>query len=94
MSKFVHSFQAQKDLDEIWHYIALDNILAADKLIDAIAEKCSCLSSVPEMGEKRPDLSDALRCFSVGNYVMFFVRFPKELKLCEFYMVRVMRKIF
>jgi toxin ParE1/3/4 len=72
MPKFIHSFQAQKDLDEIWHFIALDNVVAADKLIDTLAEKCARLSSAPEMGEKRPDLGDALRCFSAGNYVIFF----------------------
>ena len=72
MPKFIQSLQAQQDLDEIWHYIARDNLTAADKLIDTIAEKCFMLASSSEMGQLRPDLGVALRCVSIGNYVLFF----------------------
>jgi toxin ParE1/3/4 len=81
MPKFFHSRQAQKDLDEIWHYFALDNTRAADKLIDTIAEKCARLSVAPDMGEKRPDLGDDLRCFSAGNYVIFFRGISKGIEI-------------
>jgi toxin ParE1/3/4 len=74
MTKFIQSIQARTDLDEIWHYVALDNVAAADKLIDTIAEKCSFLASSPETGKKRPDLRADLRSFSVGNYVIYFHR--------------------
>ncbi|MCC6124020.1 MAG: type II toxin-antitoxin system RelE/ParE family toxin [Pirellulales bacterium] len=59
-------------MDEIWHYIACDNITAADRLIDSIAERCRLFSANSEMGQKRPDLDVAIRCFSVGNYVIYF----------------------
>jgi toxin ParE1/3/4 len=72
MPKFIHSPQALQDLDEIWHYIAWDNISAADRLIDAIAEKCRLLSENPEMGENLTHLSVGLRCFSAGNYAIYF----------------------
>jgi toxin ParE1/3/4 len=30
------------------------------------------LAKQPGMGEARPELAEGLRCFSVGNYLIFF----------------------
>ena len=63
---------AERDLEELWRYIANDNPSAADKLIDMIGEKCRLRVVNPEMGQARPELAPGLRSFSVGNYVVFY----------------------
>jgi toxin ParE1/3/4 len=35
-------------------------------------EKCFVLAANPDLGELRPDLAKNLRCFSFGNYVIFY----------------------
>jgi toxin ParE1/3/4 len=65
-------FDAERDLDSIWDFIAADNPLAANGLIRKIFSTCDLLASVPGMGEARPELGQGLRSFSVGNYVIYF----------------------
>ncbi len=64
--------RAQRDLDEIWSYIADDSPASADRLIELFHEKFLLLSSQPLMGEVWPQLADDLRAFSVGNYLVFY----------------------
>ena len=35
---------AEQDLDDIWFHIAFDNIEAADRVLDEIAEACGLLA--------------------------------------------------
>ena len=72
MSQVLRSSLAEHDLDEIWAYIAKDNPAAADRLIDAIVEKCELMATQPELGEARPELAPRLRSFHVGNYVVVY----------------------
>lgn len=64
--------QAERDLHDIWMYVAKQSVDFADRLFDRIAGTCSTLAEQPGMGEARPDLMDRLRVFSVGNYIIFF----------------------
>jgi len=43
--------QALRDLDEIWDYIARDNSVMADRVLDKIAAKCEMLARQPLIGE-------------------------------------------
>ena len=43
--------RAQRDLDEIWSYIADDNPASADRLMELFHEKFLLLASQPLMGE-------------------------------------------
>ena len=63
---------ARSDLDEIWLYIAQDNIEAADRLIHAIVNRFPKLAAMPEMGRRREESAVHLRSFSVGNHVIFY----------------------
>lgn len=73
LSKVFKTARAILDLDEIWFYIATDNIAAADGVIDAIGETSSHLARQPMMGRARPELLfDDLRSFPVGRYVLFY----------------------
>jgi plasmid stabilization system protein ParE len=58
MMPFRFSPEAVDDLFEIWQYIAVDNIQAADRLEEAILNTCALLAKTPDMGHHRPDLTD------------------------------------
>jgi len=56
----------------IWFYIALDNVVAADNLLDDIDSSCQLLAMQPQAGRLRPELAPELRSFPVGRYVVFY----------------------
>lgn len=57
MKEYVLSTGAALDLDEIWAYIALDNIRAADLWIGKLFDAFDALAQKPGMGHKREDLT-------------------------------------
>jgi toxin ParE1/3/4 len=64
---------AERDLDEIWSYVAEDASLeTADRLIDAIVEKFELLSEQPRMGRLRPEFGAGVRSFTVENHVIYY----------------------
>ena len=64
---------ALADLDEIWLYIATDNVRAADRVIDKIYETTYLLAENPGMGHKREDLTDKpVRFWNVYNYLIIY----------------------
>lgn len=70
--KVLKSPVAERDLDEIWFYIAKDNIDAADRVLRRIQDKCQQYATQPLMGGHREDLGENLRNFVVGSYVIFY----------------------
>jgi len=60
-------------LDDIWSYIAQDNVQAADKVIKAIVSKFSKLTTMPLLGRRRSELTVELRSFPVSRYVIFYI---------------------
>ena len=81
MDRFRLSQAARADLEDIWVYIAQDNIEAADKLIKLLASQFSRLASNPEIGRSRKELSARLRSFSTGNYVIFYQAGKDEIEV-------------
>ena len=66
------TLQAQDDLIDIWMFTAEATREAADRLMDAIKEKCEMLASSPEMGKAREELAPSLRSFPSGRYIIFY----------------------
>jgi len=64
---------ALQDLDEIWDYIAVDNPDAADRFVEAIAEKCHLLAKFPKIGTLCESLHLGLRYLPVGKYLLFYL---------------------
>jgi toxin ParE1/3/4 len=62
----------QADLDSIWDFIAIDDIQAAERLINRIGNVFQMLVENPLAGRERPELRRNLRSFPVGNYVVFY----------------------
>ena len=80
MSGFVLHPQAYTDLDEIWEYIAADNLDAADQTREEIYNAIQSLVPFPYIGHSRPDLTTKpLRFQSVGEFVVAYAPDEKTL---------------
>jgi len=64
---------AERDLDEIWSYVAEDaSPTTADRLIDAIVDRFEFLVEQPRMGRLRPEFGAGVRSFTVENHVIYY----------------------
>ncbi len=64
---------AERDLEEIWSYVAEDASPAtADRLIDAIIDRFELLTEQPRMGRLRPEFGEGVRSFTVENHVIYY----------------------
>jgi toxin ParE1/3/4 len=72
--------EASLDLDEIWEFIANNNLDAADKVIADILAALDKLVPFPGQGHQRPDLtSRPLRFILVREYLIVYAPDEKPL---------------
>lgn len=64
--------QFHEDLQEIWLAIAVDDISAADRILFAIYDRCEILTTDPNAGPRRPDISSECRCLVEGTYLILY----------------------
>ena len=64
--------QAERDLIEIWQFIADDNEPAADRLLDRFDRALLTLCDNPQIGRARPKLAPHLRSYPVGKHVVYY----------------------
>ncbi len=57
MTQYILSEDADRDLDDIWDYIAEDNIDAADQWIARLFAAFDAIGNTPGIGHKREDLT-------------------------------------
>jgi antitoxin ParD1/3/4/toxin ParE1/3/4 len=73
MNEYVLGAGAELDLDEIWEYIAEDNIDAADRWIGKLFDAFESLAQNPGMGHKRDDLTAyPILFWPVGAYLILY----------------------
>ena len=73
MAQIIRSTLALRDLDDIWYYIAQDNLVAADALVKRVEKTCRLLAAQPELGQVCPEPAlGQYRSFSVGSYVIYY----------------------
>ena len=72
MSNVTYSKLADRDLDEIWDYIAQDSIFQADRLWQRMKEKLEYLAKWQTIGRPRPEFTKGCRSFPFGNYCFYF----------------------
>ena len=64
---------AERDLEEIWSYVAEDaSPTTADRLIDAIIDRFELLAEQPRMGRLRPEFGAGVRSCTVENHVIYY----------------------
>lgn len=85
MSGYLLTETADQDLAEICAYIARDNVLAADRLLDEILHACERLARRPDLGHRRPDLTDDnVLFFPVrGVYLVIYKPETKPLQIAR-----------
>lgn len=66
------SFEAGRDLIDIWDHVALDNVDTADRLVAKIEDSCDRLCRFPNMGPHREDLRPGLRMLVANGYVVLY----------------------
>lgn len=64
---------AEKDLAEIWAYIADDSPKAATAFVAQIEAKFEPLLRHPGIGTRRDQLAPGLRCVMFRNYCIYYV---------------------
>jgi toxin ParE1/3/4 len=81
MSGYAFHPDAFADLDEIWEYIAQDNVDAADRVLADIHSTVTLLAGSPQIGHRRPDLTTRSLRFYVarGQYLVAYAPDEKPL---------------
>ncbi len=73
MSGYILSVESEFDLDDIWEYIAVDSIDAADNWIAKLFDAFESLGKTPGMGHRREDLTPYPVLFwPVGEYLIIY----------------------
>jgi plasmid stabilization system protein ParE len=73
MKEYVLSTGAEMDLEDIWEYIAYDNIDAADRWIGKLFDAFDALARNSGMGHKREDLTaQPILFWPVGAYLILY----------------------
>ena len=78
MSSYAFHPAAFADLDEIWEYIAQDNIDAADRVLADIHAVLRTLAAAPYIGHRRPDLTARPLRFHIARQEYLVVYAPDE----------------
>ncbi len=75
--------KAYDSLKEVYDFLADEkqNPDAADRLVEDIHRKCEMYADNPELGDRRHDLNSRLRCFPIGNYVVFYSPIKEGIEL-------------
>ncbi|MES2595446.1 MAG: type II toxin-antitoxin system RelE/ParE family toxin [Verrucomicrobiota bacterium] len=72
MAKVIYSPQADRDLDDIWDYVAQDSLLQADRLWDRFRAKLEYLAKWNTIGRLRPELTQNCRSYPFGKYCFYY----------------------
>lgn len=82
MTEYILTAEADLDLDEIWEYIAQDDIEAADRWDAKLRNAFRMLASNPRAGHARNDLTDGPVLFwPVGAYLNLYRSKKKRVEI-------------
>lgn len=72
MPRYILTRPAIADLKEIADTINEEVPARGDSYVDEVLDKCAMRASFPFSGRLRPELSNGLRSFTHGDYVIFY----------------------
>lgn len=72
MHTLIKSPTSEEDLIDIWLYIAEDQPVNADRLLDRLNEAMIKLTEMPKMGVERSELIKGLRSYPLGKYILYY----------------------
>jgi toxin ParE1/3/4 len=64
--------EAEEDIGDILGYIALDNFEASIAFYQRLIDLIETLAANPKAGRERKEISEGLRSFPFGNYLIFY----------------------
>jgi toxin ParE1/3/4 len=64
--------RAIRDVDDIWHWIAAEDMVAAERWVQHIVEATDRLTEFPHSGAPRPELGPGIRSIVVGRYLVLY----------------------
>lgn len=64
--------RAIRDIDEIWDWVAAEDMRAAERLAERITHATDRLADFPESGSPRPELGRDVRSIVVGRYIVVY----------------------
>ena len=91
MARIVRSPRAAEDLIELWNWVAVDDPMAADRMLDLIQQKLDMLAANPALGPARPDIAPDLRLFPIRRYVVLYRVLPDGIEVVR--VVHGMRRL-
>jgi plasmid stabilization system protein ParE len=82
MAGYLLSPDALQDLQDIWDFVALDNVSAADNLEDEFFNAFEKLARRPRIGHTRRDLTERdVRFWPTGSYLIVYREHPEALQV-------------
>jgi len=74
MKKLRFSEMAERDLDQIWNYIATQsgNADTAKRFVESLVSRLSILAREPQAGTARDGIDTGLRGLPIGRYVVYY----------------------
>ena len=74
MKRLRVSAAAERDLDDIWYYIATHSgsTERANKFVDSITRRLSILTRSPKAGMVRDEIESGSRGLAVGDYLVYY----------------------
>ncbi len=72
---------AERDLEDIGDFIALENPRRAVSFIGQIRERCTIIASSPKAAPVRAEIMDGLRVVVHGNYLVFYHILNDEIRI-------------
>ncbi|MCA9041151.1 MAG: type II toxin-antitoxin system RelE/ParE family toxin [Planctomycetaceae bacterium] len=78
MRKLLITKEADRDLEQLYRYIAADNVQAADNIIRKLDETFQRLRENPDIGIPQFQLREYLYCKPVARNYLVFYSAPKD----------------
>jgi toxin ParE1/3/4 len=73
MNEYILSQRARHELRDIWDFIAIDDVEAADRWITTLVKQFQLLARNPHIGHERTDLTDRPVLFwPVDRYLLIY----------------------
>ncbi|MGQ0659591.1 type II toxin-antitoxin system RelE/ParE family toxin [Sphingosinicella sp.] len=75
---------ADRDLDDIFAWIAADDPAAAERLVHRLVSAARRLADFPDSGTPRPELGKGIRSLPAGRYLLLYGVGPDSVEIVRF----------
>jgi len=77
MSRYKLTRSAERDIRDIWDYVAAENFETADTLLDRFYARFLQVAGNPRLGSVHPEIEGDVRFVVVGQYVILYKAIEK-----------------